>query len=61
MKPGLPLSVLQIKPHCSTELFLFWFMKTDLELIQPRYSFRKERILPQIVVVLALFRKRFKL
>lgn len=42
IKPILPLSALQIKPLCSRKLFLFWFMKTDTELIQPRFSFRKK-------------------
>jgi hypothetical protein len=35
-------------------------MKTDTELIQPRYGSREKRILQQIMAVLALFRKIFK-
>lgn len=42
IKPILLLSALQIKPHCSRELLLFWFMETDIELIQPRCIFRKK-------------------
>lgn len=38
------IKLLQMKLHCSGQLLLLWFMKTDTERIQARYNFRKEDI-----------------
>lgn len=56
IEPILPLSALQMKPHCSRECFLFWFIKNRHGADTTQVQLQEKRILQQIVVVLAWFR-----